>query len=54
MNFGNRPPQIIQDKTVWAVDRRVDIKYHTYTNVGVRDFVRALLRTGLCATIAKR
>ncbi len=47
MNFGNRPPHIIQDKTLWAVDRRVDIKYHTYTDVGVNDFVRALLRESL-------
>jgi TPP-dependent 2-oxoacid decarboxylase len=47
MNFGNRPPSIIQDKAIWAVDRRVDIKYHTYTDVGVRDFVRALLRQDL-------
>lgn len=44
MNFGNRPPQIIQDRSVWAVDRRVDVKYHTYLDVGVRDFVRALLK----------
>jgi len=44
MNFGNRPPSIILDKTVWAVDRRVDVKYHTYTEVGVRDFVRAMLK----------
>ena len=42
MNFGNRPPHIIEGKSVWAVDRRVDVKYHTYMNVGVRDFVRAL------------
>ncbi len=47
MNFGNRPPHIIQERTVWAVDRRVDVKYHTYTDVGVRDFVRALLRQDL-------
>jgi indolepyruvate decarboxylase len=47
MNFGNRPPKLIQDKTVWAVDRKVDIKYHTYTDVGVRDFVRALLKQDL-------
>lgn len=47
MNFGNRPPQIIQGRTVWAVDRRVDIKYHTYTDVGIRDFVRTLLREKL-------
>lgn len=47
MNFGNRPPQIIQDRTVWALDRRVDVKYHTYLEVGVRDFVRALLKQHL-------
>ncbi|MGH7932405.1 MAG: thiamine pyrophosphate-binding protein [Candidatus Binataceae bacterium] len=47
MNFGNRPPHIIQDKTVWAVDRVVDVKYHSYINVGVQDFVRALLRQDL-------
>ncbi|MFI5353304.1 MAG: thiamine pyrophosphate-binding protein [Candidatus Binatales bacterium] len=47
MNFGNRPPHIIQSKTVWAVDRRVDVKYHSYIDVGVRDFVRALMRTRL-------
>ncbi len=47
MNFGNRPPQIIQGRTVWAVDRRVDVKYHTYTDVGIRDFVRALLKQKL-------
>ncbi len=44
MNFGNRPPRVIQGRTVWAVDRKVDVKYHTYTDVAVRDLVRALLR----------
>jgi TPP-dependent 2-oxoacid decarboxylase len=47
MNFGNRPPAIIQENTVWAVDRRVDIKYHTYTDAAVRDFVSALLKQEL-------
>jgi indolepyruvate decarboxylase len=47
MNFGNRPPHIIRDQSVWAVDRRVEVKYHTYTEVGVRDFVRALLKQKL-------
>ncbi|MGH7878815.1 MAG: thiamine pyrophosphate-binding protein, partial [Candidatus Binataceae bacterium] len=47
MNFGNRPPHIIQAQSVWAVDRRVDVKYHTYTEVAVRDFVRALLKQDL-------
>ncbi|MGH7950186.1 MAG: thiamine pyrophosphate-dependent enzyme [Candidatus Binataceae bacterium] len=47
MNFGNRPAHIIQDRTVWAVDRKVDVKYHTYTDIAVRDFVRALLKQEL-------
>ncbi len=47
MNFGNRPPHIIQGRSVWAVDRRVDVKYHSYIDVGVRDFVRALRRQKL-------
>ena len=47
MNFGNRPPHVIQSRSVWAVDRKVDVKYHTYIDVGVRDFVRALLRQDL-------
>jgi TPP-dependent 2-oxoacid decarboxylase len=44
MNFGNRPPHVIRERTVWSVDRRVDVKFHTYTDVAVRDFVHALLR----------
>ncbi len=44
MNFGNRPPHIIQSRSVWAVDRKVDVKFHTYTDVAVRDFVRAMLK----------
>jgi TPP-dependent 2-oxoacid decarboxylase len=44
MNFGNRTPRVIQSRTVWAVDRKVDVKFHTYTDVAVRDFVRALLK----------
>jgi TPP-dependent 2-oxoacid decarboxylase len=47
MNFGNRPPHIIQERSVWAVDRKVDVKYHTYVNVAVRDLVRALLKQDL-------
>jgi TPP-dependent 2-oxoacid decarboxylase len=47
MNFGNRPPHIIEGNSVWAVDRRVDVKYHSYIDVGVDDFVRALLRQEL-------
>ena len=47
MNFGNRPPHIIEGRSVWAVDRRVDVTYHSFINVGVRDFVHALRRQDL-------
>ena len=47
MNFGNRPPHSIESKSVWAADRRVDVKYHSYMNVGVGDFVRALHRQSI-------
>jgi indolepyruvate decarboxylase len=47
MNFGNRPAHIIQDRSVWAVDRKVDVRYSTYTDIAVRDFVRALLKQEL-------
>jgi TPP-dependent 2-oxoacid decarboxylase len=47
MNFGNRPPHIVEERTIWAVDRRVEVSFHCYNDVGVRDFVRALLRQDL-------
>src|ERR1700691_939860 len=47
MNFGNRPPHIIEANSVWAVDRRVDVKYHSYIGVGVRDFVSALRKQSI-------
>jgi indolepyruvate decarboxylase len=47
MNLGSRPPRIMRDRSIWAVQNRVNIAYHTYTDVGIRDFVRALLRLRL-------
>jgi indolepyruvate decarboxylase len=47
MNLGSRPPQITRDRSIWAVQNRVNVAYHTYTEVGIRDFVRALLRLRL-------
>ncbi|HLH77216.1 MAG TPA: thiamine pyrophosphate-binding protein [Candidatus Binataceae bacterium] len=44
MNYGNRPPHINYERTVWAAEHRVDIRFHSYTEVGIRDFVRELLR----------
>lgn len=47
MNLGSRPPQITRGRSIWAVGNRVDASFHTYTNVGIRDFVRALRRERL-------
>ncbi len=47
MNLGSRPPQITRGRSIWAVGNRVNVSYHTYTDVGIRDFVRALGRERL-------
>ncbi|HEY2105568.1 MAG TPA: thiamine pyrophosphate-binding protein [Candidatus Binataceae bacterium] len=43
MNFGNQPPNIIRERSIWAVDRHVDVRFHTYTDTSIRDLVYALL-----------
>jgi len=47
MNLGSREPQITRDKAIWAVGGKVNVSYHTYTEVQLRDFVRGLLRARL-------
>jgi indolepyruvate decarboxylase len=47
MNLGSRPPKITRTRSIWAVGNNVDVSFHTYTDVGIRDFVRALERERL-------
>ncbi len=47
MNLGSRPPQITRGRSIWAVGNRVNVSFHTYTDVGIRDFVHALRRERL-------
>jgi len=47
MNLGSRPPQITRDRSIWAVGGRVNVSFHTYTDVHIRDFVHGLLRAPL-------
>jgi len=47
MNLGSSPPQITRDRSVWAVGGRVNVSFHTYTDVQIRDFLRGLLRARL-------
>jgi indolepyruvate decarboxylase len=43
MNLGSRPPVIDRKRSIWAVDGRVNVSLHTYTDVTLRDFIEALL-----------
>ena len=47
MNLGSRPPSITRDRSIWAVGGRVNVSFHTYTDVHIRDFVRGLMRVRL-------
>jgi indolepyruvate decarboxylase len=47
MNLGSRPPSIMRSRSIWAVGNKVDVSFHTFTDVGIRDYVRALGRLRL-------
>jgi indolepyruvate decarboxylase len=47
MNLMMRGPTFSQERAISAVDDRVDVSFHSYTNVTLRDFVRGLLRARL-------
>jgi indolepyruvate decarboxylase len=47
VDLGNQPPSIPREKSIWAVEHRVHVSFHTYTNVHIADFVQALLKAKL-------
>jgi indolepyruvate decarboxylase len=47
MNLGASRPQVRRDRSVWAVDGRVNVSFHTYTDVMLPEFVAALARERL-------
>jgi indolepyruvate decarboxylase len=47
MNLGAAKPQVRRERSVWAVAGRVNVSFHTYTDVALRDFVAALARQPL-------
>jgi indolepyruvate decarboxylase len=47
INLGAARPQVSRERSVWAADRRVNISYHQYSDVSLRDFVAALTRRKL-------
>ncbi len=47
MNLGGRAPTFALDTAISAVDERVDVSFHSYNQVTLRDFLAALLRQPL-------
>ncbi len=47
MNLGASKPQVKRGRAVWALGDRVNVSFHTYTEVALRDFVAALGREAL-------
>jgi indolepyruvate decarboxylase len=47
MNLGTRAPSITREQSIWAVQNRVNVSFHTYTDVGIHDYLRTLLRQPL-------
>ena len=44
---GRQPPEALRHRSIWAVENRVNVSFHTYTDITLRDFVHALLRVEL-------
>lgn len=42
MNLGAARPQVARERSVWALGDRVNVSFHQYTDVTLRDFVGAL------------
>jgi TPP-dependent 2-oxoacid decarboxylase len=44
---GSQPAEALRHRSIWAVENRVNVSFHTYTDITLRDFVHALLRAEL-------
>jgi indolepyruvate decarboxylase len=47
LNLGAARPQVRRKDSVWAVSQRVNVSFHTYTDVTLKDFVARLARESL-------
>ncbi|UCE86265.1 MAG: hypothetical protein JSU66_00515 [Deltaproteobacteria bacterium] len=47
MNLGASRPQVRRERAVWAVGQRVNVSFHQYTEVALREFVSRLARRPL-------
>lgn len=44
---GSQPADALRHRSIWAVEHHVNVSFHTYTDVTLRDFVHGLLRADL-------
>ncbi|HZR47062.1 MAG TPA: thiamine pyrophosphate-binding protein, partial [Candidatus Manganitrophaceae bacterium] len=47
IDLGTQPPEIPREKSIWAVESRVHVSFHTYTDVRINDYIKALLKSPL-------
>jgi indolepyruvate decarboxylase len=47
MNLGAARPQVHRERSVWASNQRVNVSFHTYTDVTLKDFVVGLAKERL-------
>ena len=47
LNLGASKPQVRRNRSVWAVSQRVNVSFHTYTDVMLKDFVSKLTKEKL-------
>ncbi|HEY5600311.1 MAG TPA: thiamine pyrophosphate-binding protein [Candidatus Manganitrophaceae bacterium] len=47
VDLGIQPPEIPRQKSILAVENRVHVSFHTYTDVRIHDFIQALLKSPL-------
>jgi indolepyruvate decarboxylase len=47
MNLGAARPQVLRERSVWASGQRVNVSFHTYTEVTLKDFVAGLVKQRL-------
>ncbi len=47
MNLGIAKPQVARDRSVWALEGRVNVSFHQYTDVELFDFVSSLAARSL-------
>jgi TPP-dependent 2-oxoacid decarboxylase len=44
---GSQPADALRHRSIWAVEHHVNVSFHTYTDVTLRDFVHGLMRAEL-------